>query len=90
MTWDDLIAKLAEWEHNPEELAEYDLIPPTREAIMAARAWANIHPRRKRPPDRAVRDGDGGIVFDYLSTPTGSRSLEFDHNGNGTWLGKMQ
>ena len=64
--WQEVIdQKLIEWGRDPAQLAEDDLIPPTRESVRQANRIAlAFRDTRVAPTDAVVPDGDGGIAFE--------------------------
>ncbi len=64
--WQTVIdAKLIEWGRDPEQLADEDLIPPTRDSVKKAIRIAQVFRDDNVPPPLAVvPDGDGGIVLE--------------------------
>ncbi|MCG3128322.1 MAG: hypothetical protein CHACPFDD_03205 [Phycisphaerae bacterium] len=72
---------LIEWGARPEQLAEAELIPPTRPAVQRAIQIAESFRESSAPPPmRVVPDGDGGIVMERW-TETTMRSIEIDRDG---------
>jgi len=65
--------KLINWGRYPEQLAEDDLIPPTRAAVgraitIAQTAITTMQETKGRnipPPTHVMPDGDGGIVLEW-------------------------
>ena len=80
--WQEVIdEKLIEWGRDPDQLAEDDLIPPTRESVQQATRIALAFRNRGLPPPlRVVPDGDGGIVLERWSESC-SVSIEIDAQG---------
>ena len=52
---------IAEWQRDPDALAEDELIPPTSEACVKAIELVKL---QRTPFGRCVPDGDGGIVLE--------------------------
>ena len=80
--WEAIIdQKLIEWARHPERLEEVDLIPPTQDAIRSACALASdMRDQGWPPPQRAVPDGDGGIVLERWDALE-SLAYEVAHDG---------
>lgn len=80
--WQEVIDhKLIEWGRDPDQLAEDELIPPTRESVQQATLIALwFRKQRFPPPLRVVPDGDGGIVLERWSESR-TVSIEIDSQG---------
>jgi hypothetical protein len=80
--WQSVIdQKLIEWGRDPGQLAEDELIPPTRAAVArAVKIARDLRDREWPPPLRAVPDGDGGVVLERWAGPW-SAAFEIDSQG---------
>lgn len=80
--WQEVIdEKLIEWGRDPGQLAEDDLIPPTRESVQrATRIALAFRDDGDPPPLRVVPDGDGGIVLERWRDSL-TESIEIDAQG---------
>ena len=59
---------LIEWGLNPDQLADDDLIPPSKQVIgYANRVAIALREAKWSPPLRVVPDGEGGIAFEQRS-----------------------
>jgi len=68
--WSRIIDLLLEWWEDPEQLADEDIVPPSRSLIeLACRTAATLSDQGLAPPLRAVPDGDGGISFEQRCGP---------------------
>lgn len=64
--WQDVIdKKLIEWGRDPSQLADEDVVPPSRELVHLASEFATrCRDEGVPPPNRVVPNGDGGITFE--------------------------
>ncbi|MDP6547073.1 MAG: hypothetical protein QGH60_24115 [Phycisphaerae bacterium] len=84
--WSSVIDQLLDWLRNPQELADEDFLPPSRDLIkMVCAIAAASRDAQLSSPLRVVPDGDGGISFERRS---GLRfeTINFHDNGSVEWL----
>ena len=84
--WGSVIDQLLDWLKNPQELADDDFLPPSRDLIkMVCAIAAASGDAQLSPPLRVVPDGDGGISLEWR---WGLRfeTISFDEDGSVEWL----
>ena len=84
--WSSVIDQLLDWFRNPQELADEDFLPPSRELIEKVCGVAVTFRDEQLPsPLRVVPDGDGGIS---LERRVGLRfeTINFHDDGSTEWL----
>jgi hypothetical protein len=85
--WQEVIdTKLIDWGRNPDQLAEVELIPPSRDAVrVAVRIAGWMRSADRPPPSRVVPDGDGGIVMERWEG-VASEAIEIDRIGHAQYV----
>ena len=85
--WQEVIdQKLVDWGRNPDQLAEDNLIPPTRTAVTTAvRIALQMRDKDLPPPIRIVPDGDGGIVLERWCDDL-SEAIEIERSGSAEYV----
>lgn len=84
--WSDVINQLLDWLRNPQDLADEDFLPPSRDLIkMVCAIAAASRDDQLSSPLRVVPDGDGGISLEWR---WGLRfeTINFDEDGSVEWL----
>lgn len=80
--WQQVLAQLADWKVNPEQMADEGVLPPPSALVASAEDVAKVLCSSDvEPPDTLLTNGDGGVVFRWR-TPGQTWSIELDVDGS--------
>jgi hypothetical protein len=80
--WQTVLAQLASWKSNPNQVADEGVLPPLTALLASAENVAEVLlARGVEPPDNLLTNGDGGIVFRWR-LPGRTWSIELDVDGS--------
>jgi hypothetical protein len=80
--WQAVTSQLEGWKHNPDQLEDEGVVPPSRELVEAAEGVAEaLSGHGVDRPDTLVTNGDGGIVMRWR-LPGRTWSIELDADGS--------
>ncbi|HUG70893.1 MAG TPA: hypothetical protein VMM76_24305 [Pirellulaceae bacterium] len=80
--WHTVLAQLADWKSNPDEVADEGVLAPPAALVACAEHVAEtLCNNGVQPPDTLVTNSDGGIVFRWR-LPGRTWSIEIDIDGS--------
>lgn len=80
--WSKVIDQLLDWFRNPQELADEDFLPPSKQVIKRVCDFVVASQDGRLPsPLRVVPDGDGGISFEW-HWGSHFQTINFDDDGS--------